>query len=205
MKKIVITLVIVGAVSCSFAQGTFNWGNASTTLVSAGGVATPVASTSQFNFAVFFAPSTTSGNLGTSLPLGSPIFSIVGGTNVNTTAAGRVVSRVSVAESTGTLAPGSTVDFIIRGWNASAASTYGEALAKWNNGNPTGDIYFGQSLVGNDFVLGGGAIGVQGVVGLGASQVGGFNMAFFPVVPEPSSMVLAGLGAASLLMFRRKK
>lgn len=39
--------------------------------------------------------------------------------------------------------------------------------------------------------------------GAAAWQAGGFGT--FNAVPEPSSMVLAGLGAASLLLFRRRK
>jgi len=43
----------------------------------------------------------------------------------------------------------------------------------------------------------GGATGIQ--TGFNANTVGG------AVVPEPSSMALAGLGAAALLIFRRRK
>ncbi len=62
----------------------------------------------------------------------------------------------------------------------------------------------GTSLIGNDYTMGGGAIPVAGLMGVTGSSVGGFNMTIIPV-PEPSSMVLAGLGAASLLLFRRRK
>ena len=198
----------VGAMVSSYAQGTFNWGNSGTTLVSAGGVSTPVLATSQFNFAVFFAPSDTVGAAGQSLSLGAPIFTTTHGYNTNTTAAGRVSSRTGIIESSGALGAGSTVDFIIRGWSINAGATYAAALANWNNGSPLGAVgagmFFGQSTVGNNFVLGGGPIPNAGIVGAGASQVGGFNMAYFPA-PEPSSMALAGLGAASLLIFRRRK
>jgi hypothetical protein len=44
-----------------------------------------------------------------------------------------------------------------------------------------------------------------GTYDLGASGFGAIKVGIPGIVPEPSSMVLAGLGAASLLMFRRKK
>jgi hypothetical protein len=208
MKKTIITLMAVGAMVSSYAQGTFNWGNSGTTLVSAGGVATPVLATSQFNFAVFFAPSGTVNALNQNVPLGDAVFTTTHGLNTNTTAIGRVSSRTGVIESSGALGAGSTVDFIIRGWSINAGATYAQALANWNNGSPLAGVgagmYFGQSVVGNDFVLGGGPIPNSGIVGAGVNQVGGFNLTYFPA-PEPSSMALAGLGAASLLIFRRRK
>lgn len=208
MKKLLTLAALIGATSFASAQGTFNWANTASTLVSAGGTATPVVGTSQFIFAVFFAPSSTVGGVGQTGPLfTAPAFQAVGNYNTNTTAAGRLASKTALADLSNTYAAGSTVDFIIRGWSANAGTSWAAALAFWNNGSPSADMYIGQSVIGNDFVLGGGAIPNAGIVGAGPNQVGGFNMALVTgnVVPEPTSMALAGLGAASLLIFRRRK
>ena len=203
MKKLLVMTALVGAVTVSFAQGTVNFQNSSTTLISAAGASAPTSATASFNFALFLAPSTTLGAAGQVIPLNAPAFQVVSGTNVNSpTAVGRLVTR-SALDVGGS--SGSTVDFVVRGWSANAGSTWQEALAFWNNGFPAANMYIGSSTGGNDIVLGGGAILAQSLFGVNAFQVTGFNMAFVPVVPEPSSMVLAGLGAASLLMFRRKK
>lgn len=209
MNKILGIITLVGATFYASAQGTVNFVNTSSSLLSAGG--TTILSRNNgglYYFAVFLAPSTTAGAAGTSSSLTDPNFQIVGTYNTNSpTANGALVNRsaVDVGTSRG-YGPGTTVDFIVRGWSANAGTTWAEALAYWNNGNPLTDIYIGQSLIGNDILLGGGAIGNTALFGVGPNQIGGFNMALVPgVVPEPTSMALAGLGAASLLLFRRRK
>lgn len=218
MKKILTMVAMLGVAGMAYGQGYVNFANQSSTLISAGGTAMPALATSQFIFGFFAAPSTT---VPTPLPGpgGQPVnpldnrFDTVGGYNTNTTAAGRIATRngVNVGGS-----GGGTVDFIIRGWSGTAGGTYAEALANFNAivngiGTPSagviqaGGMYFGQSNIGNDLLLGdGGAIGATTVFGVGPNQAQGFNMVFYPV-PEPSSMALAGLGAAALLIFRRRK
>lgn len=202
MKKILTLAALVGATTLSFAQGTINWQNSSATLISAGGAATPAVA-NQFVYAVFFAPSTTAaGDSQASLGITDPAFQNALQYNANAAALGRLGTKngLSVPD-----APGSTVDFIIRGWSASAGATWAQALTFWNNGSPAADMYIGQSLIANNYVVGGGAIPVNGIMGVLPNVAGGFNMALVPgVVPEPSSLVLAGLGAASLLAFRRR-
>jgi len=205
MKKILTLTALIGATTVSFAQGTVNFANATATLISAGGVATPLSGVTTFNYAVFLAPSTTVNAPGLSSTFTDPVFQTPGGPgNVNSpTIAGRLVT-VNNYVAGGTA--GTAVDFLVRGWSANAGATWAAALAFWNNGLPAQDMWIGQSLIGNDINLGnGGAIPSTALFGLGANQVGGFNMGFVPAVPEPSSMVLAGLGAASLLLFRRRK
>ena len=204
MKKILTLAALVGVTAVSFAQGTVNFQNSASTLLSAGGVALPNSAASPFNFAVFLAPSTTAGAAGQTALLTDPAFQTVAGVNVNSpTAAGRLVTR-SALDVGGS--SGSTIDFIVRGWSANAGATWAEALAFWNNGSPSANMYIGSSTVGNDLVLGGGAILAQSLFGVNGFQVTGFNMPLVSavIVPEPSSLVLAGLGAASLLAFRRR-
>lgn len=215
MKKLAITIALVAVASASFAQGRVNFGNSSTTLISAGGTSTAGSGTAQYNFAIFLAPSTTAASDNLAAPaFNDPIWQTDGGYTVNhATAAGRLVTTATSVVMPAPFAGGTTADFIVRGWSANAGATWAQALASWNNGAPEnaalaglGGMYIGQSEVGNNIVFGdGGALPTPVLFGVAGSQVNGFNMAFVPLVPEPSSMALAGLGAASLLLFRRRK
>ena len=202
MKKTLTTLALVAVTAASFAQGIVNFGNSSTTLISAGGVSIPGSSVSTFYFAVFMAPSGTAaadflpGPAFGDASWGSALYTTVN----HATAAGRLATTAALAAIPG-FAGGSTADFIVKGWSANAGTTYGEALAAFTAGQA--GAYFGVSRIGNNVVLGdGGALPTPTLFGASGSQAGGFNLTS---VPEPSSMALAGLGAASLLMFRRRK
>jgi hypothetical protein len=202
MKKLLTLAALVGATTVSFAQGTVNFANSASTLISAGGVAAPLSGVVPINYMLFLAPSTTVNAAGQASTFTDPVFQTPSGVgNVNSaTAAGRMPTL------NGYVTTGSgTVDFLVRGWSANAGATWAAALAFYNNGNPAADMWIGQSLIGNDIVLGGGATPATTLFGAGASSVGGFNLSLIPAIPEPSSMVLAGLGAASLLLFRRRK
>jgi len=203
MKKLLTIIALVGAATLSHAQGIINWQNSSATLISAGSSATPNVAGTYF-YAVFLAPSTTAAGDGQSSTVLDPAFQTPGSYNTNAAAAGRLNTRNGLDVG---FAPGTTVDLIIRGWSANAGSTWAQALAFYNNGSPAQDMYIGTSLIANNFVLGGGAIPVGNIMGVTPNTVGGFSMLLVPggVVPEPSSMALAGLGAASLLLFRRRK
>lgn len=92
-------------------------------------------------------------------------------------------------------APGTAITVQVRVWQAAAGSSYAAAL-----GNPagfTGSVgHFGYSQP-IQLTLGGGTIPNPNMTGLQS-----FNL---QLVPEPSTFVLAGLGIASLLLFRRRK
>jgi len=71
------------------------------------------------------------------------------------------------------------------------------------SGTVSGTTYFGYSSA---FTLSKIATGTDPVTGLGANVVGsGFQAFVVNPVPEPSTFALAGLGLASLLIFRRRK
>lgn len=208
MKKLVITLsVVLATASASFAQGVINFGNGATTLISAGGASMPGSNTRAFNFAVFMAPSTTVVANSLAPALNDAAWQTVAGVNVNhATAVGRLATTASALVVNG-FTGGSTVDFIVRGWSANAGATWAAALAFYNNGAPSQDMWIGSSRIADNLVLGdGAAIGTPTLFGVGANQVVGFDQTFVSgIVPEPSSMAIAGLGAASLLLFRRRK
>jgi hypothetical protein len=197
MKKLLTLTALIGATTVSFAQGTVNFANSASQLISAGGVAMGGSASNAFNFAVFLAPSSTAASSGLTAALTDPAFQSVAGVNANGPALGRLVTKSGLAVGG---APGDIVDYVVRGWSANGGATWAEALASYNNGVP---MWMGSSTIGNDLVLGGGAIPATTLFGAGANQVTGFNMV--EIIPEPTSMVLAGLGAASLLLFRRRE
>lgn len=155
--------------------------------------------TAAFNFGLFIAPE------GTPPPamtgpggvdgIADPLWQQVAAYTVNSTAAagaGRM-QNAGVATIAG-FGFGTSVNFIIRAWQS---TTGGNDWAAARNGIS----FLGTSALGT-ISLGGGVLPIPAAFGVAAGQVGGFNVV---PVPEPSSMVLAGLGAASLLLFRRRK
>jgi len=85
------------------------------------------------------------------------------------------------------VAPGGTAFYEVLGWEGSA-STYAAAQAA--------GVALGQTAVFSQ-TTGGGALPVPSLSGMPNLVLG--------VVPEPTTLALCGLGAASLLLFRRKK
>ncbi len=184
-------LGILSVTTASLAQGRVNFSNSSATLISAGGASMPGANTSQFIFAVFLAPSDTVDGPGQTVAFDDTRFQLAGAYNTNhPTAPGRLVTRnnVDVTSAGGNpnhFGGGSTVDFVVRGWSANAGATWQEALSNYYGGALLLDaMYIGSSTVGDDFILGDGfAIPNSSLFGVGASQVGGFNMTYPPLDP----------------------
>lgn len=153
----------------------------------------PGSSIQQFIFAAFLAPATTVSNTGVQVAFSDPRFQVVEAYNTNNQlAAGRLVTRNNVTTSY-SVGP---VDFIVRGWSANAGTTWQAALATWNNGSPLEPMFIGSSIVGNDLWIAG-DLPMWPLFGIGQDQgqVPGFDMS---LVPEPSSLVLAGLCLAAL-------
>jgi hypothetical protein len=94
--------------------------------------------------------------------------------------------------------PNAQVAFMYAAWSISTgALTYDAAKLA-----PTG--YIGESAVGQNYTLGGfgSPPSLPGATfGAGAGQISGFTLT---PVPEPSTLALGLLGAAALLMRRRK-
>ncbi len=189
-------LAVVGWIALSpatYGQGEIHFRNDPTTLISAGGVPMPGSSIQQFIFAAFLAPATTVSNTGVQVAFSDPRFQVVEAYNTNNQlAAGRLVTRNNVTTSY-SVGP---VDFIVRGWSANAGTTWQAALATWNNGSPLEPMFIGSSIVGNDLWIAG-DLPMWPLFGIGQDQgqVPGFDMS---LVPEPSSLVLAGLCLAAL-------
>jgi hypothetical protein len=194
MKKLLTLVALACATSFASAQGLINWANSSTTLISVNGSPMPVSTTpaTTYNFGLFIAAA------GTAAPTGinDANWQFVAAYAVNSTAAagaGRMLNP-GIATVTG-FGAGSSVSFIVRAWQSTTGG------GDWAAAKP-GILTSGTSALGSA-LLGGGAIGTPSAFGVGAGQIGGFNVP--TVIPEPASMALAGLGAASMLLFRRRK
>jgi len=206
MKKIFLSIGLVTLVTGMQAQGLLNFVNAAATVIVLRSndvvVGTAPATPGGFRYELFrAAPGTADANS----------FIATGLIATNTTA-GRFVGGNGVAVPGTQL--GGTSAILIRGWSAELGSTYAEAFA---NVTLMGG-WIGQSAIAPNFLLGGdggagnvptspvfgGASGIIPAVVAASPNGVGFYLDYV-AVPEPSSMALAGLGAASLLIFRRRK
>jgi hypothetical protein len=203
MKKLVLTAICVTAISLgALAQGTFNFGNSAATLITltSNGVSygsTPASSAMQFRYQLFIAPAGTA-NAGS--------FTATSTFATNLPAVGRLNGGNGLTVP-GTPA-GGTGAVLLRGWSSNLGADYASALAAWNSG---AGGWLGESSIAGQFLWGGDpgtgvAVPASPLFGGGNGIQTGFAMIWQGgVVPEPSSMALAGLGAASLLLFRRRK
>ena len=202
MKKILIAVGLAAMVSSVSAQGLVSFLNGSTTLITLtdgrqaipnlGPIPTGVPGT--YRFELFSAVA------GTATDVGFVSSGLIA-TNINT--AGRIIGGNNLAIPGRAL--GGTAAILIRGWSANLGATYAEALVNWNAGMGG---FLGSSGIASNFLLGGdgGAGNVPTSPAFGGSSgiQNGFALVYSPV-PEPGTMALAGLGAASLLIFRRRK
>ena len=213
MKKLLTITALMGLTSLSYGQGTVNFSagaSAATRLsyVTPFGTNAAISSAAgSYYFALFVGPTALGTNFGTMPGWNDPTangFSLVSyGTNSGVL--GRMTGNPDTA---GTVVngfgAGTSANFVVLGWSANIGGPNYSAFQAWANGsaqNP--DQFWGHSLVASNVQLGGGLIPPGNIFGAGAGQIPGFVLS--PPIPEPSTFALAGLGAAALVIFRRRK
>jgi len=228
MKRLALTLCLSAFAVGAFAQGTINFLNGTTTFVrtNASGAGGNANNTSilpnGFYFAVFTAPSTVTSATALDLLSASWTFNGIYGTNTIATTGGRFSGGGNVATTTG-WAPGNTNSFMVAGWSANLGHDWAEIRNQLTGATFSGGVwsgpnwqqnaneFFGVSGVGFG-AAGGGASGLPAFSLFGSTATAqgtpissGFDLFTVSAVPEPSTFALAGLGAAALVIFRRRK
>ena len=196
MKKLAAILCLSALTTGAFAQGLINFFNNANTLVSSG----PASGGTAINAAAgsFYFGLLTS-------PVGAGTFTFANVLGTNQTVAGRFFGGASVPV-TG-WAAGTAKDFQVAGWSASLGATFNPAWLSGNFGTASG--FFGVSGTGTGQAGGSTATGTLPNLNIFGGATGiqnGFNLtpAGGGVTPEPSSMAVAVLGAAALLIFLRR-
>lgn len=215
MKKTLITLTAIMVAAGAFAQGTVVFNNRVTgTIVSQ--IRGPEVGSAGL--------AQKYGNTSTDTPAGSTVYTGAlltgaGWTATLWSAVGSAQSENSLVQSlnTTTFRTGSAAGFLA-GITATLANvaadapvatlqirvfptsygTWANALAAFNTGTDANAI-IGKSVLFDVASIGGNVNTPANLIGLTSFSL------MSPPVPEPTSMALAGLGAASLLIFRRRK
>jgi hypothetical protein len=204
MKKLIVTLGVIAAVTAAYAQGTINFQNSFLTPIKLivqntdGTFQAPVnvPTTVAVDYGVFF------GTSAGSLTLASPLLPS------STATAGLVAAPTTAFAIPGSNA-GETTWFVqVKGWSASYGTDWAAAQAAFNDPSK-GGVIWGQSGIASGFALGpaaGPGYSIwQAATGTAANKIAAFSLTQSAVIPEPTTMALAGLGLAGLLIFRRRK
>jgi hypothetical protein len=227
MKKLAVTLSLLAIAAGAFAQGTVNPGNTGTTRFQTnstgigGGVGNAVAATGPgFYYEVLTAPSTVTtvdASLQGLIQSGTQWMD-TGLRATNTAIAGAMAGATGVNN----WGIGVSQSYIIVGWSGSLGTSWATVAGELNGASLVNNVWGGPNFTATGF-LGATAIGWRqagGVIGATtiptASIFGTVDDAqgttiktptsmYFVNVPEPTSFALAGLGAAALMIFRRRK
>jgi hypothetical protein len=198
MKKLAAILCLSALTTGAFAQGLVNFFNSSSTLSSAtvnGVSAATSGAVGSYYYGLLTAAS------GTTDP---KAFTFSGAYATNLAVAGRFTGGANVPV-TG-WAAGTDKAYEVAIWSSSLGHDFQPGWLTGNFGTATGVFGLSGIATGTSggagqpaspaYNLFGGATGLQ--AGFNAGPAG-------PIIPEPTSMALAGLGAAALLIFRRRK
>jgi hypothetical protein len=207
MKKLLTLAALLGATSLSFGQGQVTFANSSSTLVTLSsnsvslGSALASSTGNRYYYTLLFTADTSVTSLS---GVADPRWTWSGDFAANS-AAGRLSGGTAVFAGT---TQGGLYNIVCIGWDAAGgAAPTQQALETYlaTGAAGTGSGWFGVSQVAQDVQIGGGGFSTPGIFGTGTSAaIPGFALNYF-VVPEPASMAIAGLGAAALLIFRRRK
>jgi hypothetical protein len=190
------------------------------TVANAGTVATT------YYYALFYAPvATTVGGLSTAIiPVlnnnGTYVFQdsnwtwlnppaiggyIVGGAYATNAAAGRYTPMdTDSTHSLATITTSTTPErWVVLGWSASDGTSLADLATWYNGGNPSTLGWIGESVVSALSTPGDPTTTPPGTTP--SVFPGAFTLGLVQIIPEPSTIALAGLGGLAMLMFRRRK
>jgi hypothetical protein len=120
-----------------------------------------------------------------------------------TTSAGQAALNADNSLNVQGIAGAGTANIVAIGWLSTGIGTTLQSLETWYAAGAFNG-WVGQSTVGNVTLGDGGSIPTSNAFGTGPGQLGGLLLGL-TVVPEPTTLALAALGGASLLLFRRRK
>jgi len=228
MKKIAVTLSLLAVAVGAFAQGQVSPNNGlgtqfltnSTGLGGGSGLA--LSASGPFFYEVLTAPSTVTTVDSSLQALLSGPWSDTGMLSSNTATAGREGTPTG-ATTVANWGVGVQQSFIVVGWSASEGTSWAQVAARLAGANlGSGNVWSGGGLTGGwlgattvSFRQAGGVttagtiatpslFGTSGPDAQG-TPIGAQSSLFVVNVPEPTSFALAGLGAAALMIFRRRK
>jgi len=227
MKKLALTLCAAGLATASFAQGTVNFANATSTAFRTNGAAASLTSgntapvAGAYLYEVLTAPSTVTS-------VDASLQGLLSGPWSDTSLLGQSTTFAAGGRASG--GSGATVlnwnagvqqSFIIVGWSANEGANWTEVKAKLQGASLSGGLWTGGTLVNGGFLgattiqaaqSGGGSSGLpafslfgSGVSAQGTPITTTTDLYAIGVVPEPTSLALVGLGTAAMLVMRRRK
>jgi len=212
MKKLAILAVFVGVAAGSYGQGLFNFDNSAIydgtanshlAFIGANGkagqgaIGAVIGSGGSFNYDMGFLYSTDTSFVGTSTPGNAAFFAAASNTGFKSAFAaqtGDLVNGAGILEggltSINGTADGQHVSLQLIAWfDPNGSTTFAQSMAAGNNIGWSSIMDF-RLATGNDQVV----ADLSGVPGFAVQAV-----------PEPTTFALAGLGAAALMIIRRRK
>jgi len=224
MKKLLTLAAVLGTASLSFGQGyvSFSAGATTSTRVSTNGVAVAGSASPIWYYALFAAPSTTSNgtNATTNFDPTKTGWTVVA-YGTNTASSGRLNGNTTTdaaVQIPGYPGGSSTADFAVAGWSANIGTDwasvqrfFGDAPLFSQSSHDVGTMagvggWYGLAgLTANDVPVAPPGGPYNGLFGTAPGLIQGFSLGQINPVPEPSTFALAGLGAAALVIFRRRR